>query len=258
MVTIFSNGYLLNDDTIELLCKFKPFKIEISLYGFDDQSYQATTKNSSVQSHKIFESILKLKQANIHVVCKTPITSLTETCYDKIEQWCQLHDIPFYSGIELMNTYSGKSRGKYTASEDIRERFKKESDSAFWADPQSIAQAYSKREKRLSFDCAAGKAEIMINSNYMLMPCMKAAWIPEWQWDIGTIGIQAAYEQLTRKIIAEKGKPLRYCVGCEHHLVCQECYMTQYEHSDLRAHREEYCETLRRFFEANIDKHRKQ
>jgi len=64
--------------------------------------------------------------------------------------------------------------------------------------------------------------------------------VKEWQFDIASDGIQAAYEAYVRKMTAVKGTALQYCGGCLYHEVCQECFMTQYEHEDLETHRKAY------------------
>ena len=251
LVTVFTNGYLLDKGILDLFCEYKPFKIEISLYGIDDYSYRTTTKVASVCAQRVFDNVLALKNAGINEVCKTPITSLTESSYEQIEQWCKENEISFYSGTELMNTYSGEERNPYLASTEIRERFRTESDAQFLADESMQKFAFSEKKQRINFDCSAGRTDVMIDSQYNLLPCMKAAWLPQWKFDIKAMGIKTAYEQLVEKINSAKGTPLRYCVGCEHNGVCQECFMTQYEHEDLRTHRLEYCKSLKRFFAEN-------
>lgn len=93
LVTVFTNGYLLNDELISLFEKNKPFKMEISVYGIDDESYQITTNTKNISSNRVFSNILKLQNAGIHVICKTPITTLTEGCYEQIKDWCLQHGI---------------------------------------------------------------------------------------------------------------------------------------------------------------------
>lgn len=249
LVTIFTNGYLLDEKILTLFSTYKPFKVEISIYGIDDASYSSATGRPNTSANRVFENILKLKASGVTVICKTPITSLTENSYEQIQRWCQKHDILFYSGTELMQTYGGESKTSYLASETVRKRFEAESNAQFFQDPEMMRLAYTEKHQRINFDCSGGKTDIMINSGYELMPCMKAAWIPEWKFSISASGIDSAYTTLVHKILAVKGQPLRYCGGCNHSEICQECYMTQYEHSDLKAHRKDYCQTLKQYLQ---------
>lgn len=247
LVTVFTNGYLLTDRIVELFRTYKPFKVEVSLYGHDDASYTIATNTVDVKADKIYEYVLKLKSSGINVVCKTPITKLTEDSYPVIQRWCEENKITYYTGAELMDTYSGKSRKVYMASASVLENLMDKSNQAFFADEEMMRIGYTKKKQRICFDCSAGRHDIMIDSHGMLLPCMKAAWVDEWKFDISKLGARVAYEMMIEKIRKEKGKPLQYCVGCPHNQVCQECFMTQYEHRDLRSHRKEYCRTLAEF-----------
>lgn len=247
LVTIFTNGYLLDDKLFALLSEYKPFKIEISLYGKDDQSYRIATKVKNIQANRVFENVLKLKELGLNVICKTPITCLTENCYKDLQKWCEDNAILYYTGTELMDTYSGTGRNEYLASPEIQTALRQESDKAFFENPEMMEIAYSERKRKINFDCTAGRTDIMIDSQFNLLPCMKAAWIPKWKFSIQKHGIQAAYKRLVEKIQIAKGTPLRYCVGCSHSQVCQECFMTQFEYPNLREHRTEYCNFLCEF-----------
>lgn len=247
LVTVFTNGYLLDDNLIQLFNQYKPFKVEISIYGSDDSSYNTATAQKNIDSSRIFSNILKLKQHGINVICKTLINTLTESSVPYIEEWCKKNNIPYYTGIELMKSYSGANKDSYLASEAIRNQIKEKNNEKFFADEKSLQTAYSDKVFRYNFDCIAGKTDIMIDSQFNLLPCMQASWIDEWKFSIPELGIETAYDQLVRKIMQYKGTKLKYCKGCIHNQVCQECFMTQYEYSDLKYHRLQYCKTLKDF-----------
>ncbi len=247
LVSIFSNGYLIDDTLISLFKLYKPFKVEISIYGIDDDSYRKTVSKRSVIAKTVFDNILKIKNIGIDITCKTPITSLTEPCFPLIKKWCDDNAIPFYSGYELQATYSGTSRSMFLASEVIRTQMRKESDQDFYDDPQMTELAITTSEKKLAFDCSGGKTELFISSKYDLLPCMKAIGVAGWAFSIAEQGIQQAYSNLISKIQSLKDQPLQYCHGCTHHKVCQECYFTQFDYDDILQHRTEYCRILRLF-----------
>ena len=121
LVTVFTNGYLLTDQIIDLFRTYKPFKVEISVYGHDAVSYSVSTGVENVSSSRVFENILKLKTNGINVICKTPITKLTEDSYPIIQAWCESNNVRYYTGTDLMDTYSGVSRKEYLASETLAE-----------------------------------------------------------------------------------------------------------------------------------------
>lgn len=247
LVSVFSNGYLFDEEVIELFKLYKPFKVEISIYGKDDLTYRNAVANESVFANKVYNNILQIKNIGVDITCKTPLTSLTEDSFYFIEKWCESQNISFYSDYELQSTYSGISRNEYFASEKIRLEMQLKSTREFYEDFQMVDLAHSKKKKKLNFDCAAGKTELFISSKYQLLPCMKAIGIKEWSFDIESLGIQQAYINLIQQIKGSKDTPIEHCCGCTHHKVCQECFFTQFDYKDIYIHRKEYCKTLDKF-----------
>lgn len=244
LVTVFTNGYLLEEKHFRMLSGFKPFKLEISLYGHDDESYQATTATPKVKAERVFANVLRLKEDGVNVICKTPLTSLTEEeSYPRIRQWCQAHDIPFYTGTELVFGYSGESRDGYLASQELRDRLKQEMDEAFFSDPERMALAVSeKAHQKKAFDCSGGRHDLFISSEFNLMPCMQAQWAgDDWKFNIKKMGVEAAYNSMESRIIGEKNKPIQGCYGCKYTRICQHCYFTQGQFNRT------YCEDLKKY-----------
>ena len=256
LVTIFTNGYLLNDQMFSLFKEFEPFKIEISIYGNDDASYAKATNTSMISSNRVFNNILILKEMGINVICKTPITSLTEECYPDIERWCLEHEVPYYTGAELMDTYQGTSRSQYQASKQIRDKLEAASHREFFSSPERLKAAIGSNQQKYNFDCSGGKTDIIISSQFNLLPCIKAIPIRQWNFSINQLGIQTAYNQMVDKIQACKNRPLAYCNGCKYHEICQECFMTQYEYAShaLQEHRISYCKSLTKFMTRTNEK----
>lgn len=251
LVTVFTNGYLLEEKHFRMLSSYKPFKLEITLYAHDDQSYQATTATPNVKAERVFANVLRLKEDGVNVICKTPLTSLTEANYPKIAQWCQDHGVPFYTGMELVDSYSGASRDSYLASQKLRDSLKQEADAAFFSDPVRVVAAVSeKSQQKKAFDCSGGRHDLFLNSEFKVMPCMQAQWAgDEWRFDIKKMGVEAAYNSMVARIIAEKNKPIQGCRGCIHSRICQQCYFTQgqFERSycqDLKQYMKEGCASV--------------
>lgn len=73
LVNIFTNGTAFDEETLKLLGKYKPNKIEISIYGKDEDSFYETTGIRG--GFKLFQKALKvLKELDVQVLLKAPIT----------------------------------------------------------------------------------------------------------------------------------------------------------------------------------------
>ena len=250
LVTVFTNGYRINRKIINLFNELPPFKIEVSLYGIDDDSYRRTVAKQTVISAKVFDNVKTLKRAGMEMICKTPATSLTEDVLDKIEAWCKSNGIAFNTDYALYPTYSGTSRDEFLASEEKRDKMRKKSDEEFYKSEEMTALANGNMQTKYNFDCNAGRTELFISSNYKIYPCMKAVGIDGWGYDIDELGIVAAYNRNNEKIKEVKGTPIEGCKGCTHHAVCQECYFTKFDYKNVIEHRKNYCKELAAFCEA--------
>lgn len=248
LVTIFSNGYLIDDELINLFTEYKPFKIEISLYGNNDISYRLATNTINIDSERVYKAVLDMKNNGINVVCKTPINSLTEVSWIDNKKWCERHSIPFYYGYEMMDTYSGKSTEEFAPSIALKNKLREIDDLDFKNSKEKYELSHKTKAYKRIFDCSAGKTDLFISSFNKLYPCMKAINISEWEFDISKKGIHKAYREYLEKMTCIKGKIILGCGGCIHHEVCQECFFSHYaEKESLVKIRSEYCKKLKEF-----------
>ena len=112
LVSILTNGSLLNEKIISIFNKYKPYKVEISLYG-DEQYFNKNTMQKNYDLKDIKSNILLLKKHKINVICKTPLNSITENSFSKILNWCNKNNISYYYSSELFNSYDGSDNTKY-------------------------------------------------------------------------------------------------------------------------------------------------
>lgn len=71
-ITLFTNGYHISKEALELLIQFPPYAIDISLYGWDDESYYRFTSIKD-SYEKVRMNIKKLKEAGLPVSIKASL-----------------------------------------------------------------------------------------------------------------------------------------------------------------------------------------
>lgn len=84
IVTINSNISLLNENILKVLCDYKPNVIEISLYGFDNNSYFEFTHFSNGYT-VVDNNIKKLIKNNININFKTVLTKKVKIIFLKLK-----------------------------------------------------------------------------------------------------------------------------------------------------------------------------
>lgn len=220
LVAVLTNAALLSEKHISIFKKYKPYKIEVSIYGKDH-----TFSSDSTVADKVLENVLKLKNADINVVAKIPFNSCTEGQFEKVQLWCTEQDIDFFYSDELFNGYDGTDN-------TIFKRDKEEN-----TIPSELKFGYKK-----VFDCPAGKHSFILSYNGKIRPCFafyeqKA---PEWVFDIEK-GIVASFDRMKNRIEAIAGRRLKYCNGCEKSTQCQECIATQCMADDVEVYMKYKC-----------------
>lgn len=211
LVVILTNATLMTDDHIQLFKKYKPYKIEISIYGMNSTFIH---KDSTKISQRVIENILKLQQAGINVIAKMPYNKCTEKEFTKVYDWCKNHEIEFFYSEELFDSYDGTNNSVYQV-EKIEEN-------------KSVKEEQKIGYKKI-FDCSAGKYSFLLSYNKKIRPCFAfyEQKTPEWNFSIEKRGIFETFLFMKEKIRDISGKRLEYCKGCKKYKQCQECIATQ-------------------------------
>ena len=88
LINIFTNGTAFTDEIIQMLGEYKPNKVEISIYGYDDESFLKTTGVKG--GFELFlNNLAKLKKLDINVLVKAPITK--KNC-DNLKDFIKIAD----------------------------------------------------------------------------------------------------------------------------------------------------------------------
>lgn len=240
LVALLTNLSLLNKEHLDVLSKYKPYKIVASLYGVSREQFKKVTSQELIEYDKILANILELKKRNIDIRCQTPVNRLTENELTAIAEWCYSNDIPYHASDELLSGYNNKQD-----CEEVR-------------DKRSFRNTYSKLDRisiaksietvnfdtvgyRKHFDCRSGKYYFVFTYDYKIRPCF-VFYGPQSKSFLVKNGIRDALERMTAYISRYKGKIIDYCNGCYAHQLCNECIFTQSNQLDLKTYMNNICQ----------------
>ena len=245
LVTILSNLTLLNSEVLDLFLELPPYKIDVTIYAMNDTSMQVITGQNTYSYNLVLDNVLSLKKNCINVTCKTPINTFTKSEIDDIRSWCETYDIPYFTSMEVFETYDGKSMEQYsmTKEEVLTDRIE-----------AKIAKGNTTttdKKRKINFDCKGGQYGLFISYEYSLRPCMPFYSVPEANFQIGPEGIENALERMKEFINKYKNTPLKYCEGCFHSNLCDLCIITQLSGMNTKKLVQENCLALHRFDKAS-------
>lgn len=217
IVSLFTNGSLFTEEHYNLFKQYKPFQIEISIYSIEENNFSNITGQSEIGCDKVLNNILELKKMGINVKCKTQLNKLTIKGFEKIKEWCILHQIPYYYSSELQDRYDGTSTQEYDLEVEQHDKIYK--------DRLKKSNAISEFGVKKYFECGAGKYGLMISYDLKIRPCASFYSIKEACFTTDS-GIKLALSNLKSYIETKKGKPLMGCSGCNAEPICKECILS--------------------------------
>ena len=180
---IKSNGILLNRENIELFKKYPPFVIDVSLYGCDDDSYEAVT------GHRVFEVVAKNLRAAIETGLHICI-SITPSKYmlpylKRIMEFAKslgADDVVVNSALFESKPETGRKKEEFGLSiEESMDVFQKRQDvlnknfENLDVQEDSLFDNMSKDKSRLlpkGLYCNGGRTSFAINWDGSMGPCL--------------------------------------------------------------------------------------
>ena len=106
LVTLYSNGTLINDRITSLLAEHPPFSMEISIYGADAEHYEATTGIPG-SFGRFVRGVDKLVAAGVPLALKCPISTITQHHVPALVEFARARGLPFKYDPTIDPRHSG-------------------------------------------------------------------------------------------------------------------------------------------------------
>ena len=246
-VTVLTNGVLLDEERIRFFTAHKPNRIQITLYGHNDDVYERVTGHRAFGT--VDANIRKAVEAGLPVVIAvTPSTFLGE---DVLEL------IPFARGygrpVALSHSVftpreeTGRSGQQDDLPLDLNIRIDRLLNSMNGIETMEIdeeklppygSSVHECAECGLS--CAGGQSSFTIDWKGTMQPCTRMNAI---QADVLRLGFRTAWEQVSREACSWPRVP--ECKGCAYREVCNNCAAAMLQYAEPGKQPVELCEQTR-------------
>ena len=100
LITLFTNGCMLTPGTVDFLAEYPPFKIEITLYGASEETYEKVTGVPGAYK-KCIRGIRLLRERNIQMSLKTVGLGLNQHEVPDMEQMARELEVDFKYDPEI-------------------------------------------------------------------------------------------------------------------------------------------------------------
>ncbi|SKB14144.1 conserved hypothetical protein [Planktothrix sp. PCC 11201] len=220
IVSVYTNLEKLTADQLEIFKRYPPYRIEISIYGHDEDSYERVTGRRAFK--QVLQNIEILHNYGFNLLCKTPITTLTKNSIEWIHNWCENRNLEYLADPSIKNGLDGddlsyfllKNKEYYSAEKFGLQLEKK-------LIPSRNLKDGKDRDPSHVFSCGVGKVGAYINYDATLSPCSS---IRDRRFNLMKLSFPDAWEQLVNNIQAEESLVISGCnPNCSAKSICKMC-----------------------------------
>lgn len=220
ITTLFTNGSLVTDRIAGLLSDFKPFVVEVTLYGFSPETYRAVTGRAE-HFEKVLRGIDLLQQRGVPLKLKSMMLRQNIQDLPRLREYAQSRGLNYRFDPVLNPTLSGCRAPEelmLTPEEivaldvDDPERMKS------W---EEFCGKYTfAADNGLLYKCGAGQWSFHIDPEGKLSLCMFAR---QQQYDLRNGNFHEAFYTFLPSILAQKEARVTKCGACRIRNMCGQC-----------------------------------
>ena len=199
-VTVFTNGYLIDDNVLNCWSLLPPSSVEITLYNDDFSS-------------RPFLNICKLREMGLFVLPKFTLTKTTLKYYENVKKWAEDNQY-------ILNVDSNLFDGTDDVHSNIEERYSLSADQKKEYTPHKIMKAEKEPRVRTGFSCNSRKGIVQISPDFSISLCNKM----KIRWDLKSIDVNIALNELKALIEKYENAPINGCNGCVYANHCNMCF----------------------------------
>jgi len=223
LVTVFTNGTLLNEETYALFIDLPPQSIEISLYGAKPETYEAVTGvKGSFQ--KCLAGIQGLHDHQVRFNLKAMILVQNHREIDKIEQIAQGFGVEFRMDPAVSACLDGNQqpmRCRVDPAAAVQAEISTPEKASRWQ------QYYNQRKKSPAteylYNCGAGLTNFHIEPDGTLSPCMM---LNRPSFDLTKGSFKDGWTNELIKLRKIKAGNNYLCNTCDINILCSGCPAT--------------------------------
>lgn len=229
IISVNTNGTAITDEILKAFLCHTPEKVNITLYGFSDETYGSLCGSENV-FNRVINNIRMLKKAGVNVIITTTFTRYNIGDMNRIIEFAKSEKIPVRMSAYLFPPVRGgygekevfltaEMLGKASAYFDIMTMDDKQKDKRREYINKCLAHETvgEMPESKIS-SCMAGRGAFWITWDGMMYPC---GMLPDYACDVRKLGFHDAWKgtcESVNKLILPKE-----CSVCQYKPLCPTC-----------------------------------
>jgi len=253
-VVVLTNGYLLDEKKIEFFKQHMPARIQITLYGWNDDVYERVTGRRAFNT--VVNNIHKAIDAGLPVrVTTTPSTYLGEDVFETIRVGKSITDaFIINSGLFSPREETGRSNQQDDIDVDFYIRIFR-----LYNELHGIGTDIIEEDKlppvggpyhecdKCGVLCSGGRSSFVMDWKGTLSPCNRLESICSYPLQIG---FKEAWAKINYEVNHWPRVP--ECEGCAYEGVCHKCAATMLQYAEPGKQPIKFCERIKHLVQQGI------
>ena len=241
ILTLFTNGTLLTRRIADYLAEWRPFNIEITLYGATQETYERVTgiPGSYARCRRGIDLLLERK---LPLGLKTAVMTLNQHELDQMKLLADSLGVPFRYDPALDPALDGSTYPtllRLTPEQIIAVEKADPDRSSRWEERFKRNHVIPISERGM-YLCGAGKQGFHIDAAGQLCLCLSAR---RPSYDLRQGSFKEGWEQFLPQVTSRQYSADFACLGCELRRVCAQCpALAELEHGDSERRVEFLCQ----------------
>lgn len=223
LVTVFTNGTLVGQDTIELFRELPPSAVEVTLYGATAETYEAVTGVPG-SFQRCLEGIEGLQALGLDLCLKTVLLRQNRHEFPRIAALARERgNRRFRFDIEIQAGFDGDPRPKaarLTPEEAVELEFSDPEAAASWRAYHARRKGQVPSHPERLYGCSAGRSSIHVNPYGRLQPCLAMRHLG---FDLARGSLVEGLASLREWLDGMRTPGGHPCHGCEARMICSSC-----------------------------------
>lgn len=220
LVSVFTNGAILEDRHFDLFRELPPRAVEMSLYGISSATFGAVT-GTLHDPGRCLVAARRLKAQGTRLLLKTVVTKDNHSEFDAIREFADSLVVPFRYDVALMGAFDATRRPDLCRL-PVRDAVALEG-----RDPRRMrrwrragARGPLVRGPGLLYRCSAGRSMVYVGPDGALYPCVAAA---HRRVEYRPGSFRVAWRSLFQGMSTLMARPDSKCIRCELAPYCDAC-----------------------------------
>jgi len=219
VVTVFTNGTLINRKVLDLFADLPPQVVEISLYGATQETYERVTGVPG-SFNSCINGIEALLGRGIRLALKTILMSVNIHEFYEIERIAKSYDVKFRFDPAISPRFDGDLSPlslRVPVEEALEKELSDETRCKEWKNFLSRFGAVTLKDRL--YTCSAGVTNFHIGPEGFLMPCLMVRHL---RYDLLSGSFVDGWEKMAH-LSERRAEPGRRCHNCSEVILCGYC-----------------------------------